>query len=519
MPPPRYPPPDPATPPPPLPTDTGSTMIPDVPAPPPGLGGVTIDKAALNKQAATQVAGELKSQIDPIQALVDQYATQQGRAVVDINNLYGDAAAGTGLFGASTQSAERVKASYDNLLGGENAVFAEASARLSDLRAQRGADAQALAQQIGAPVPASTFTNPVDLETRLSIPEFAGAKLQSLGLAAGGVQQAEAYAGQVMPMMKARQVQETRNHFQDLIAEEKKQIASLKGQKAGLVSQRQRELLTQEREYKLNKLSADRDWWMARQQAQARVDELNTSTRNVDANNAANAAQAAANNAAAAAANATDNATRIRLAKIAAQAATKAAALRKKATHSGDLATSQNNALAVAEGLLTPGVKSVKVSVAVIDPLTNQPTGKYQTITQQIQAVPTIDPNELMDKILTSAGVNKNVKQNKWFVNWLAEQLRVRARTSHDPNVLAWSDPAYWGGYGQRPKVTFEQMMSMSADTLDQYARRYYGFKGNYPKNVLAQAGHLGGPRDWLAKWIDAKQNPPAKPKPKYGRH
>jgi hypothetical protein len=154
-------------------------------------------------------------------------------------------------------SAQRVAESYGATNAAQQGVFNQAWQRLNSLRGERAAEAQALAQQIGAPVPLDgLFTEAIDVERGAFVPEAAGELLKASTIGQAGVQQAEAFAGRVFPLKQARMHREIKNYYRDQITDLRKNIASLKSMKPGLVNERLRQRQLEDYEMRLNRAEA-----------------------------------------------------------------------------------------------------------------------------------------------------------------------------------------------------------------------------------------------------------------------
>lgn len=439
--------------------------------------------AALNKQATKEVDQEIKSQVDPLQTLVDQYDTQSQNAQSGLNNFFTNPT--TGVQTAANQSAQRVASYYEMGNNATKGVWNEAMARLNTLQQERGAQAQKLAQQIGAPIPISMFTDPVAAETQLGIYEGAGSMLKGIGLAQAGVQQAEAFAGQVFPLLRTRLNKEIQNYFGDKITAAQKEIASIKGQRGGLITKRQRELLLQEREFKLTKLQADRDWWLAKQNNDLNRKEMGLRIAQLEADIADDIAD-----------NKRDQA------KITAA---------KTAKKELALTTARDNALKYLEAYMSPGTSQIKVSQL-------KPDGSgYETVLVTVPNIQDLanDPNALLNTVLTSAGVNKgNPTKNAEFRRWFIGMMSTRARalglewakgswvegqgTGSGKGGTVTNDDVTSGGYA-KPALT-----AMPLKTLERIAIRDYGFKGGYPAKVKSNPAKM---KQWLVDWYAQQQS------------
>jgi hypothetical protein len=162
-------------------------------------------------------------------------------------------------------SAERVAASYGATNAAQVSIFNQAWARLNSLRGEGAADAQALAQQLGAPLPIDAFTKGTTGEMGVFVPEAAGELLKASTIGQAGVQEAEAFAGRVWPLKQARMQQQTRQYYRDQISALRRQIASIKATAPGMISSRLRERQIQDYEMQLAKYEANFNRWSTQQ--------------------------------------------------------------------------------------------------------------------------------------------------------------------------------------------------------------------------------------------------------------
>jgi hypothetical protein len=221
-----------------------------LPPPPPSPTPETI---------ASEVNAELAAQTGPLETLATGYGQAEDRAVGQLQQLYG------GIMPFVEASAKRVAEAYGASTAAQQSIFNEAFTRLNSLRSQRASEAQALAQQLGAPVPLDMFTDAIDTEISAAVPEGAGAMLKAHGLAQAGVQHAEAFAGKVMPLHRVRLEQETHNYFRDKIWELKQQIAQIQGQSGAMISERLRARQLEDYQMKLDRTQIEYDRWKTQQ--------------------------------------------------------------------------------------------------------------------------------------------------------------------------------------------------------------------------------------------------------------
>lgn len=213
-----------------------------------------VDQSLLMGNVQAEVGGEIDASVAPLQSLISRYQTQEGRAVEDLNTLFGE-----NIQPFVNQSTAQLAAQYNRSVESEKQIQVAAQQRLNQLHQQRAADAQALAQQIGGPVPLDMFLNPVDVENSLFAAEGANSLMYSGMLRDVGIAEAEAFSGRVFPLLRAEKTQEVKNYFRDQIKELESQIAAIKGTKKGMINERFRDRLVEERTFRLEKLKADRD--------------------------------------------------------------------------------------------------------------------------------------------------------------------------------------------------------------------------------------------------------------------
>jgi hypothetical protein len=189
------------------------------------------------------------------------------RGLAGIGKMFGD------LMPYAQNAAKFVGDYYDASIARENNIYEQAQGRLSMIRAQRAAEAQQFAQQTGGPVNVEAFLAPLNT-SMVELPNaMQNTLFHSNMLAQGGVQEAEAWAGRVFPMIRVEQEQQLRAEFQARIDAAQKEIDRIKAEASTREQTRLEELQQQEREYKLeqarlalDRLKADRDWRSTQQQ-------------------------------------------------------------------------------------------------------------------------------------------------------------------------------------------------------------------------------------------------------------
>jgi hypothetical protein len=202
---------------------------------------------ALRKAAASQVDLEINQAVAPIQSQIATTQKREERSLGQIGGMF-DA-----IQPVVNQGTKAVQASYDQAQSQETALFANAQANFQKARADRAADAQSMAQNIGGPVAINDWTQPyTDASGDLAM-LGAGQQLHTLAYAQAGVQEASQFSGQIMPLVRTEQMASVRNQFEDQIREYQDQITALKSQKGAQVNKRYNELRTQELQYGLQR--------------------------------------------------------------------------------------------------------------------------------------------------------------------------------------------------------------------------------------------------------------------------
>src|SRR5262245_41700160 len=187
---------------------------------------------ALRKAAASQVDLEISQAVAPIQSQINTTQAREDRSLGQISGMF-DA-----LQPVVQQGAKNVQASYDQAQQQQTSLFANAQANFQRARADRASDAQAMAQNVGGPVAINDWTRPYsDAAGDLAL-LGAGQQLHTLAYAQAGVQEANQFSGQIMPLVRTEQMASVRNQFEDQIREYNEQITALKSQRGAQVNKR-----------------------------------------------------------------------------------------------------------------------------------------------------------------------------------------------------------------------------------------------------------------------------------------
>jgi hypothetical protein len=220
-----------------------------------GAFGTALDQAKATADA------EIGAQVAPLQGQITQFqkaGTQEQNALgAEYNSLlpYAQSAA------AYTGQFNRMAASDSN------AIFQAAGQQMNTLQQNAAAEAQRVAQQTGGPVSTGTFTAGLDPYAAATQQSGAVGGLTSLELGVIGTDQANQFAGQVLPAMELEDRRSARMNIDNHIADLRSQIATIQGTKSKLIDAKLPELLTAQRNYELNKaklaqskVANDRSW-------------------------------------------------------------------------------------------------------------------------------------------------------------------------------------------------------------------------------------------------------------------
>src|SRR5215471_2782050 len=159
---------------------------------------------ALRKTAASQVDLEINQSVAPIQSQIATATDRENKSLDQVAGMF------NALQPVVDQSAQAVQTGYDQAQSQEKAIFTQAQANLQKMRANRAQDAQNMAQMIGGPVAMDEWTQPYDQATEDLTNLGAGQQLHTLVYAQAGEQEAQQFAGQVMPLVRTEQMASVR---------------------------------------------------------------------------------------------------------------------------------------------------------------------------------------------------------------------------------------------------------------------------------------------------------------------
>jgi hypothetical protein len=194
--------------------------------------------------ARSQTNAEISSQVSPWAIQRNQLKTRRQRALDDMNTLF--KGLGTyeqqnlGVMGEANQQGAEL----------QNQAFQQAQSRMDQFRQQRAAEAQALAQSTGGPVPISAFTDQID-PGGIQQSAASGALIGAIGAGQDQFAEIGRFSNEVFPLIQAEENKSVRQNFEDSINAVQSEIANLKGQRGGLANKRYNELLAQERDYQI----------------------------------------------------------------------------------------------------------------------------------------------------------------------------------------------------------------------------------------------------------------------------
>lgn len=396
------------------------------PPAPPGLALPPPPPAATPGGIASEIDAELQGQISPLEIEAGGFERAESRAVQDLNALF------AGLMPFVAGSAQRVAETYGATNAAQASVFNQAWERLNSLRGERAAQAQALAQQIGAPVPLDNmFTQAIDIERGAFVPEAAGQLLASSTIGQAGVQEAEAFAGRVMPLKQARMTAEVHSYYRDQISDLRKQIAAIKSMRPGLINERLRQRQLEDYQMRLDRAEA----LFARQQTKASLaleqkrlrlqqQELAEQKRQANLGVSENAKDRAH-----------DSAEAAKNRKFRANQS----AQEKKIANRTYVNNSKQNIVGLTMALAGGGATEYKDFKTLV----RNPDGTVDSVTETRAlpgAQPIRNPLALLEKTLATAGIKKGQKE---LYNFAVAQV-IRALQANGVRGIP-NDPKKWG--------------------------------------------------------------------------
>jgi hypothetical protein len=346
----------------------------------------------------------------------------------DLNSLF------AGIMPFVAGSAQRVAEQYGATNLAQQSVFEQAWARLNGLRAEGAAEAQALAQQIGAPIPLdSLFTKGTTQEMGAFVPEAAGELLKASTIGQAGVQQAEAFAGRVMPLVQSRQTREVRNYYRDQITDLKKQITTIKSMKPGLVNERLRQRQLEDYEMKLARAEAlfsreqtKRSLALEEKRLKAQLEEIRGNQKL-----AKNELKQRKNE------SDRDFALRVRQQNMDAQT--------KQANNRSYVNAQKQNIVALSNAIAKPGAQQIEENILV-----RQPDGTLSSekVTRTVKGQALRNPTALLNQIMAQTGITKGQKELYGFAVKQVIQVLKTMGLNPPADPKKWS--AWWKGRQRR---------------------------------------------------------------------
>jgi hypothetical protein len=207
----------------------------------------------LRQQAESQVGSEIDQAISPLNSQLGQIGANQAGAGQNLDKLFG------GLMPYVQGAAGAVSDSHKAAQESEQQIFQAASQNLANLARQRAQEAQTLAQQIGGPIAAGSFTEGVTPAQQYFAQVGSGQLMHGLAMGEAGNELAQSFAGKVFPLVKTEQAAQLTKFFEAQKKEIQDQIAQLQGGKGKAVNARLADLQTKEREYQLNVIQSKLD--------------------------------------------------------------------------------------------------------------------------------------------------------------------------------------------------------------------------------------------------------------------
>src|SRR5215472_6407761 len=212
----------------------------------PGITSVMTPDQITNL-ATSNVDNELTSQIQPLQSQLNTIGGSETTALGDLGSMFGN------ILPYAQASAQRVGAAYDDAEQQQQNIFTAAQIQLNNLKQQQAQKAQALAQQIGGPVSIDEFTSQLPEDQQSLVNQGAGQMLHTLAYGMADVSEANAFSGQVLPLVQTEQTAKLRDYFENQKKTIQDQITSLQGQRGAMIDKAKNDLLVQERQYALDK--------------------------------------------------------------------------------------------------------------------------------------------------------------------------------------------------------------------------------------------------------------------------
>jgi hypothetical protein len=198
-------------------------------------------------QAQAMASADITSQTAPLTAQVGELQRtgqqQQAALTQEFNQLMPYAQHAAEYTGQFNQMAE----------SDAQAIYQQAGQQLNNLQQNSAAEAQRVAQQTGGPVSTGQFTSSLDPFATATAATGANNRLTSLELGVIGTDQANQFAGQVLPAMELEQRRTAQADINNKIQTLKDQIATIQGTKSKLTQSNYAKLQTAQQRYDLAK--------------------------------------------------------------------------------------------------------------------------------------------------------------------------------------------------------------------------------------------------------------------------
>src|SRR5215469_1484977 len=198
------------------------------------------------QEAQAQAESEIAGQVAPLQGQITGLTAQGQQQDQALSSEFEQS-----LLPAAQSEAQQTAAFNQNAQGAEQQIFSQATQNLNNLYQNQAAEAQRVAQQTGGPVSTGQFTTGITPYQTADIQSGAVNQLTSLNLGTLGTNEAQAFAGQVLPAMESEQRASAANKIADQIAALKTQIATIQGTKNQLIDAKLPALLQAKQDFAL----------------------------------------------------------------------------------------------------------------------------------------------------------------------------------------------------------------------------------------------------------------------------
>lgn len=232
-----------------------------------GVGNIRTPDA-LRDAAAAEINAAIGQEVAPYTDALTKAEQGEKADIADLTSMMGS------ILPFAQQGAQDVKAGYDEAYARASAVMGDAGEALSEIRANRVAEALSLKDTIGGEVDIGDFTEGIDAEQTAFRTQVAGDLLTTLATAQAGSQEAFAFASQVLPLVQKEEQSQIERMYNEEESSLRREIARIRSSKGERVNARYNEMLAQEREWMLSKTQANRDWHIAQMSLKNEIERL-----------------------------------------------------------------------------------------------------------------------------------------------------------------------------------------------------------------------------------------------------